>query len=392
MHESGIQLKKNKQPPLSPLRTVGIILIAVFLVEAAIMQFPLDALSDSDMVIALIDAALLSLFTAPILYYLILRPMRRQIRALRRNRESLLETQSQMEIYRSVIQDTSESVIITDAESSIIYVNPAFTELTGYPEEEVLGRNPSVLSIGDTPKAFYVEMWARLLKDGHWQGELQNRKRSGEPYVQFVTISSITDSDGQPTNFAAVFHDITRRKKEEEKLRHRAHHDFLTGLPNRTLFIDRLDQVIANTRRNRKQAAVLFLDLDRFKPVNDTYGHAVGDMLLVEVAAAIKGQIRNEDTVSRIGGDEFAVILRSITRREDAGLLASKLLERLSQPFIIEDHEISIGASIGIAIFPDDAITFEKLLEQADNAMYSVKQSGRNSYRYVNDLELIEES
>ena len=346
------------------------------------MQFPLEILSSSPFVIAILDSTALTLFIAPLLFTFVYKPMQSRIHELQNNYKQLVHAQHQHHIYFSAIQETSEAVMVTGMDGTIIAVNPAVTQLTGYSEQELIGSKPTIFSSGNHSKAFYEVLWSSLVNDGHWHGELHNRKKSGEFYIQYSSISKVLSNQGEPHNFVSVFHDITHQKAEEEHLRFHAQHDFLTGLPNRTLFIDRLNQIIANTRKNKNRSAVLFLDLDRFKPINDTHGHAVGDQLLVAVAIAIKEKIRREDTISRIGGDEFTIILRSITQKEDAGLLASKILETFAQPFLIAGKSLSVGVSIGIAIFPDHANSLEKLLEMADSAMYTVKQSGRNNFRY----------
>jgi diguanylate cyclase (GGDEF)-like protein/PAS domain S-box-containing protein len=336
-------------------------------------------------IIAFLDSSLLSILITPILFVLAYQPMQYRIRELHDSHIALMNAQEQQEVYHSVVQETSEAVMITNTKNEIVYINASFTKLTGYTAQEVLGNTPKMLSSGNHSQQFYASMWSTILKDGHWRGELQNRKKSGAFYVQHASISKIDNENGITTHFVAVFHDITDQKEEEDQLRYRAQHDFLTGLPNRTLFIDRLEQVFSDTRRNKRRAAVLFLDLDRFKPINDTYGHAVGDQLLMAVASSIRRQLREEDTVSRIGGDEFTIILRNISQHDDAGLLASKILDQLSKPFHIEDKALSIGVSIGIAICPDQANTMESLLKKADAAMYKVKQSGRNHFQYFTD-------
>lgn len=367
----------------SPAKIMGFTLLTIFMIETLIMQFPLDAIAQSQFMIAVLDSSILSCLVAPLLFKFIYKPMQNRIDELQKSRKALLDSQTQQQIFFEVFQETLESVIVTNAEGNIIAVNPATTKLTGYSEQEMIGKCPNILASGNHDKTFYQQMWSEINHKGHWQGEFHNRKKTGELYIQHTTISKISDnSNGQPPYFVAVFHDITNKKLEEKRLQHHAQHDALTGLPNRALFLDRLSQVISNTRKNAKRTAVLFLDLDHFKPINDTYGHKMGDQLLVAVASAIKQQIRAEDTTSRIGGDEFTIILRNINQKEDAGRLAGKILTLFATPFTIDGKNLSIGVSIGIAIFPDHANTLEKLIEQADTAMYLVKKSGRNNFQY----------
>lgn len=282
-----------------------------------------------------------------------------------------------------VVQETTEAVMITDMKGNISSVNPAFTQITGYPAAEVIGKNPRFLSSGQHDQPFYETMWSALRENNRWRGELWNRKCNGELYAQQVAISLVKDPDLDSSHYVAVFHDITHLKEQEKRLRFDAQHDQLTGLPNRSLFFDRLTQCLTNTRTNHNKSAVLFVDLDKFKPVNDTYGHVVGDQLLKMVANNMVQSVRAEDTVARMGGDEFTVILRNVSQKEDAGVLANKLIDLLSTPFTIENQAIQIGASIGIAIFPEDGNTMEQLLEKADVAMYTAKNAGRNQFRYA---------
>ncbi len=277
---------------------------------------------------------------------------------------------------------TSEAITITDADNRIIAVNPAFSWITGYSEEEILGKDPQILSSGRQDKGFYREMWHTLQRLGRWQGEIWNRRKSGEIYPEWLSIVAIKDDHGKVIQHMAVFSDITKRKQDEHKIWQQANFDALTGLPNRTLFMDRLGQAIHRAHREGDMAALLFIDLDRFKWVNDTLGHGAGDELLQEVARRLGRCVRETDTVARLGGDEFTAIISGISSQHDVDLLAEKMLRLLAEMFEIQGHEVHIGGSIGITIYPRDGEEVETLLRNADTAMYRAKQAGRNTYRY----------
>ncbi|WP_232222197.1 bifunctional diguanylate cyclase/phosphodiesterase [Thioalkalivibrio paradoxus] len=283
----------------------------------------------------------------------------------------------------AVIESTRDGVMITDLSPRIVSVNPAFTQITGYDEEEVVGQNPRFLQSGRHGPDFYLAMWKSLRNAGHWRGEIWNRRRDGKVYPQWLSISRVLDEHGRPIHYTGVFTDISEIKRTEEQLQHLAHHDPLTDLPNRLLAQVRLEQAIARARRNRYQVAVLFLDLDRFKTINDSLGHPVGDHLLVEVAKRLAGRLREQDTLARLGGDEFLLILEQPRDPEAAGQLADVLLKLLEQPFVIENgRELFVSASIGISLFPDDATTVTELIQHADAAMYQAKSRGRNTYQF----------
>ncbi len=279
----------------------------------------------------------------------------------------------------TVFHTMDEAVTVTDANNRIVSVNPAFTAITGYSAAEVIGRNPKVLASGTHPVEFYREMWERLQSAGSWSGEIINRNRAGRLYVEWLSIKQVHDERGQPTHHVAVFSDISERKATEERMHHLAHFDVLTGLPNRALFSDRLHQAMAKARRDQKRLALMFVDLDRFKPVNDNLGHQVGDLLLKEVAARLSECLRREsDTVGRFGGDEFVVLLSEIDVARDVMVVADHVLEALAQPFFIVGHQIDISSSIGVAIFPDHGTDESLLIQSADTAMYRAKENGRN--------------
>jgi len=275
---------------------------------------------------------------------------------------------------------SNDGIMIVDAENKIIEVNPAFTELTGYSHDEVLGRDPKFLSSGKQSPEFYSDMWKSLIETGYWNGELWSRRKDGEAFLEQLSIYTLKDKHGIVVNRIGVFSDVTQIRAEQETVAHQAQHDFLTNLPNRLLFRDRFKQQLARAKRHKKKFAVLYIDLDKFKPVNDTLGHQVGDQLLVAVAERLKLQVREIDTVSRFGGDEFAVLMSEVTARNDVTTLADKILASLSLPYSIDGHAIHVTGSMGIAIYPDDGRDLEIILSKADAAMYKAKHSGSNTY------------
>lgn len=280
----------------------------------------------------------------------------------------------------AVFQNTVEGIIIANAQGEILSVNPAFTDITGYAEEEVIGKNPRILSSGKQDVAFYQEMWRRVREDGRWRGEIQNRHKDGHLYAELLTISVVKDDGGDVRNYVGVFHDISDIKEAQSELLHLAHHDPLTGLPNRVLFDDRLVTAIKAANRHARRVGVLFLDLDGFKTVNDSLGHPVGDELLKQVAERLKNCMREMDTLARLGGDEFIVILERIDSAEDVSVVARKLLASLGSVFHLDGRSISISASIGVSLYPDDGIDAATLTKNADAAMYRAKETGRDNF------------
>lgn len=291
-------------------------------------------------------------------------------------------TVAEMRQAARVFESTQEALLITDLNGDILSVNPAFTEITGYEPLEVAGRNRDILQSGRHSSDFYDEQRRQLEVSGRWQGEVWSRRKNGEIYPEWQTISTVTDSDGKPFNYVTVFSDISLLKVSQERLEYLAHHDVLTGLPNRLLFRDRLEHAIRRADRAGSKLAVLFLDLDRFKHVNDSLGHTVGDALLREVATRLRKLLRRDDTLARLGGDEFTVLLEGLRQGKDAALLADKLIQALGEPFQIQNYELLVGASIGISIYPQDAQSVESLLRNADTAMYRAKDNGRNTHRF----------
>ncbi|MCF6280781.1 MAG: EAL domain-containing protein [Candidatus Polarisedimenticolaceae bacterium] len=283
-----------------------------------------------------------------------------------------------------VFSSTIDGIMVTDADERIISVNPAFTKITGYREEEVIGKTPRRLSSNRHDGAFFKVMWQEIKAQGFWQGEIWNRRKSGEVYPQWQHITMVEDAQQQPVNYIAVFSDISVIKHSQEKLEHLAHHDPLTSLPNRILLDLHLTQGIERAKRQNSVLAVLFLDLDRFKNVNDSLGHPAGDELLKKVSLRLKQILRAEDLVARLGGDEFALVLEAPSDGQSVARIAQKCIDAFVAPFDIEDCAVYTSTSIGISIYPDDGVTVDALLKHADTAMYHAKGQGRNSYRFYN--------
>jgi len=281
-----------------------------------------------------------------------------------------------------VFENTVEGVLITDAQSQIVTVNKAFTTITGYTEDEVRGRNPSLLKSEHQDESFYQAMWQALLRDGFWQGELWNRRKNGETYPQWLTISAVRAQNGAVTHYVAVFNDISAIKASEERLNYLAYHDALTGLPNRVLFHDRLEHSIARARRDGRMIAILYLDLDHFKHINDTLGHHVGDEVLRQIAIRLAANSRAGDTIARLGGDEFVVILENEASPRTAAVVAHKIASVFATPLKVNEREMFVTPSIGISIFPSDGADAATLLQQADLAMYKAKEQGRNTFQF----------
>lgn len=279
------------------------------------------------------------------------------------------------------VEQSPTTVIITDLDSNIEYVNPTFAKLTGYDPEEVIGRNPRIFQSGKTPRKIYEEMWALLKRGESWQGELINRRKDGSEYIEDVIISPVRQADGRITNYLAIKEDITEKKKNEERIENLKHFDQLTGLPNQTLLSDRFNYSLSRAQRNGECLAIMFVDLDNFKTINDTLGHTVGDQLLMEVANRMKEALRREDTVSRQGGDEFSLILPNTDQR-GAAHVAAKLIEKVSMPYQIGQHELISTPSIGISVYPHDGKDIEILFRNADTALFHAKQAGRNNFRF----------
>jgi diguanylate cyclase (GGDEF)-like protein/PAS domain S-box-containing protein len=293
-----------------------------------------------------------------------------------------VEAEKKLRLQSRIFEHSAESIIITDPARRILQVNPAFNRITGYAEDEAVGRMPEFLRSDRHPQAFYDEMWAQVEREGSWHGEVWTRRKSGEDFPSWASISLVRNREGQVCNYFSIFTDITERKEAEERIRYLAYYDSLTGLPNRTLLYKLIDQALTEARRNRLHGAILFIDLNRFKPINDSLGHGVGDHLLQQIAERLRTAVRNEDVVARLGGDEFVVALFDIARREHAAIVAKKILAALDPPIQVGQHELSVGAAIGISVYPRDGDDTESLLRMADIAMYRAKKDGADNYIY----------
>jgi len=286
-----------------------------------------------------------------------------------------------------VFDSSIEGIVITDKDGKILRVNPAFSIITGYEENEVLGKTPAILKSGQHDKSFYANMWNEISKNGCWHGEIVNRRKNGETYVEWLNISSVTTANSGQDHYIAIFSDITKTKLNSQRMQQLAYYDVLTGLPNRTLFYDRLKQAMMHAKRSRCSLALLFLDLDNFKELNDHHGHAEGDALLQQVANRLQGAVRSSDTVSRISGDEFTIILSDLQDPGLASLEASKIAEKAlttlsSEPFKLNDITYRLSASIGITIYPQDGEVISELIKHADTAMYQAKSAGKNTFHF----------
>jgi diguanylate cyclase (GGDEF)-like protein/PAS domain S-box-containing protein len=283
--------------------------------------------------------------------------------------------------------ETHEAIMITDARANIIRVNQAFYDITGFSLEEVLGKNPRILSSGRQDKAFYTDMWHQLLNNGTWTGEIWDRRKSGQIYPKWMTITAVKDNMGKTTEYVAIFSDITLRKQSEEEIRNLAFYDALTRLPNRRLLMDRLRSALALSARSNKYGAVLFLDMDRFKTINDSLGHDVGDQLLIEVAERIQSCVREVDSVARLGGDEFVVLIEEVDENAEEAtqkiaLITEKIRESLCLPYQLDGNEHHSSPSIGVSMYCCNKESADDLLKHADMAMYQVKEAGRNAVRF----------
>lgn len=281
----------------------------------------------------------------------------------------------------SVFSHAREGIMIADAHGFIVEVNDTFTDITGYTRDEVVGKNPSLLKSGRHSPAFYAEMWQSITTTGNWHGEIWNRHKNGEVYADMRTISAVRDDSGNTLNYVALFVDITPMKEHQRQLERIAHYDALTALPNRVLLADRMQQAMLHSQRRNNALAVAYLDLDGFKAVNDTYGHNVGDDLLIALAARMKAALRDGDTLARIGGDEFVAVLVDIAQVKDCEMVLERLLKAASDPLLVDNIQLEVSASIGVTMYPQDAVDADLLMRHADQSMYVAKQTGKNRYQ-----------
>lgn len=281
-----------------------------------------------------------------------------------------------------VFEATSDAIFVTDPDGLILDVNPAFEAVTGYTRDEVIGQTPSMMKSGVHDAEFFRRMWHTLKTVGRWRGEVWDRHKSGEIFPKWSTISAIRDDSGRITHYVTVFNDISEVKRNERELRRQAHYDPLTDLPNRNLFMDRLEQAIEHGRRTGRMSALMFMDLDRFKEVNDSLGHRGGDLLLIEAGQRLRECVRTDDTIARLSGDEFTILLHEVRAFSDGARVAGKIMDAMSRPFVLEGGVASVSASIGITVCPVDGDDPQTLLANADAAMYHAKRQGRATFRF----------
>ncbi len=293
-----------------------------------------------------------------------------------------LKSQKALEIYKNVIKNTSEGIMITDKNNHIVFINKAFFDITQYKEKDVIGKNPSILKSGVHTKQFYKNMWESIINSGEWKGEIWNKHKDDGIYPELLSINTLKDKNGEIENYIAIFTDISDIKKSEAKMRSMAMHDSLTGLPNRTMMSSLMSHSIKSAKRQHELMAIMFIDLDNFKTINDNYGHKEGDNVLIETAKRLKDVLREEDIVYRFGGDEFIVTLEHIRNSEDIAKIAQKLNQSLQIPYQTNDYTFYISCSIGIAIYPNDASSVDELIKNADAAMYQAKNKGKNRYSF----------
>ena len=302
--------------------------------------------------------------------------------------QARIAADDKLRLAASVFTHAREGIIITDHRSLIVDVNDAFTRITGYRRDEVLGRNPKLLNSGRQDKAFYADMWDALNREGFWCGEIWNRRQNGELYAAMLTISRVSDDHGRVQQYVALFSDITAAKEHQNQLEHIAHHDALTNLPNRVLLSDRMEQALDQANRRKQRLAVAYVDLDGFKAINDTHGHEVGDQMLLALSNRMKQVLRESDTLARLGGDEFVAVLVDLQHSTDSTQTLSRLLNAASQPVQLGELQLRVSASVGVTYYPQaDEVDADKLLRQADQAMYQAKLAGKNRYHVFDDVQ-----
>ncbi|MGM0536767.1 MAG: diguanylate cyclase domain-containing protein [Pseudomonadota bacterium] len=317
---------------------------------------------------------LLALLGALLVVLLLLVLLSRRNRTLKQQRE-------RMRLAASVFSQTHEGIMITSPAGRLIEVNPAFTRITGYRREEAIGQPASLLSSGRHDAAFFARLWEKLHREGYWEGDIWNRRKSGRVYPQRLTINAVRDDDGEVKRYLGLMADITDLKAHQQELEYIAHYDALTGLPNRSLLADRLHQAMATARRHPQRLALVFIDLDGFKAVNDTHGHEMGDRLLVELARCMRASLRESDTLGRLGGDEFVAVLVDPGEPDECERVLERLLAVAATPLVIDEVRLEVSASMGVAFYPaGDELDADQLLRQADQAMYQAKRQGKNRY------------
>ncbi|MDO6567168.1 EAL domain-containing protein [Alteromonas sp. 1_MG-2023] len=296
------------------------------------------------------------------------------------------QLEEKLKLSASVFFHAREGIFITDSNANIIDVNETFVEITGYKREDVLGKKPNMFKSGKQSQEFYRDLWSSVINNGFWAGEIWNKRKNHEIYAQLLTVSAVNDDEGNIKNYIAIFSDISEAKEQQHKLEHMAHYDVLTNLPNRSLLAERLDKALAHCKAEQRYAAVALLDLDGFKEINDNFGHGVGDELLVILANRLKGTLRNTDTISRFGGDEFVAVLADLKQTQDFAAIIKNMLRVASEPVQIGEQQLKVSASIGVTIYPADNTDADQLIRHADQAMYVAKQKGKNCY-HLFDIE-----
>ncbi len=303
--------------------------------------------------------------------------------------EERRQAEEELKQAAAVFENTTEGVFITDAKGDVVAVNRAFIDISGYSEAELIGQNPRRWKSDRHSERFYIAMWKSLVKNGQWQGEIWNRRKNGDVYPAWMTVNAIRNDRGETTRYVAIFADISSIKESQDELKHLAHHDPLTKLPNRLLFTARLEHALQHAHRHDRLVAVMFLDLDNFKRINDDLGHLTGDGVLQEVARRLSGLMREDDTVARLGGDEFSIILEDTSDIKKVSLVADKILSAFEKPLEIGTHSLPMTTSLGISVYPHDGIEASTLVKHADMAMYRAKEGGKNRYCfYSRELSL----
>lgn len=300
------------------------------------------------------------------------------------------KSDSKVKLAANVFTHAKEGIIITNPQGTIIEANEAFICNSGFQESEIIGQNPRILKSGRHDALFYTQMWHNIFTKGYWQGEIWNRRKDGSLTAEMLTISAVKDSEGEIQHFVALFTDITTIKKHEKELEHLAQHDALTSLPNRALFWDRLQQAIAEAQRYNTYFAVVYIDLDGFKEINDTYGHTIGDELLITVATRIASLLRQNETIARLGGDEFIALLTHLKEPKECVTILNRILEVMQDEIVVNEIDLHVSASLGVSIYPCDTLDAEELIAQADKAMYHAKQSGKNNYKFFDPTHIAE--
>lgn len=290
-----------------------------------------------------------------------------------------------IELFATVFENTAEGIMLTDAHKRIVEVNDAFTQITGYKQKEVIGKTPAILSSGRHGQHFYKEMWRTIKTEGRWSGEIWNRRKSGAIYPELLTINGIPNDQGDITHYVGIFSDISKLKNSQDKLKHLSHYDALTDLPNRSLLLERIEQAIRHANRTSNRVALVMLDLDRFKHINESYGHSIGDKLITDVANNLRQVVRDDDTLSRIGGDEFVLLFEDVEDVSKLGYLTERIQKALAEAIQLPDREVNMTASMGICVYPEDGANASELIRNADAAMFHAKAQGRNTYQFYTE-------